>query len=129
MPWYLQRLQRAAQPPPQNSEIDCKKNSVISVARSLCDLQVQVHALTVDQHGACIQELLARAVIFLIATHRREREVELDRLRDRGSSFFLRNMNRRAKTDPVELRILLGVVFLRLLFRVILEKVTERWPY
>jgi hypothetical protein len=51
------------------------EGSVLSVARAtFSDLQVQRYALSVDQHGSCVEELLPGAVVFLIAAQCCERK-------------------------------------------------------
>lgn len=54
--------------------------SRISVPGTLCDLQVETDAFSVDEHAASIQQLLPCAVVFLVAAHGSEREIELYRL-------------------------------------------------
>jgi hypothetical protein len=76
---------------------------------ALCDLQVEAHALAIDQDCSDVNQLLPRAVIALVAAQRGEGEEELDGLRTSASARLDGEMKRAAESQTVELGIILEV--------------------
>src|SRR5258708_3265475 len=60
-------------------------------------LQIQVYALTIDQHRSLIDQLLPSAIESLVAAQRFHRQKELDRLAPLACRWFVLLMDRRAE--------------------------------
>src|SRR5271165_5814289 len=81
----------------------------VSVAGAcLGDLEIEGYALTIDQYGSGVQELLASAIVLLVAAQRCERKVEFHGF-GCGGGGFAGKMDRRTEADPVKLLLILEI--------------------
>src|SRR5947208_3053889 len=69
------------------------------------DLQIQGNPLSVDEHHASVDELLAGTVVFLIAAQCREGEKEFNGFSFAGCSRSACQMYGSAETDPIKVRL------------------------
>ena len=76
---------------------------------SFSDLQIQGNPFSVDQHHPGVDELLASAIVFLVAAQRRERKEKFHGLGFAGRRRTAVQVNRGAEADPIELRFFLEI--------------------
>jgi len=81
-----------------------------SAARAaFSDFQVQRYSFSVDQYRPRVDELLASAVVFLVAAQLREREKEFHGFGFDGGGRSACQVHGRTETDPVKLCLFLEI--------------------
>lgn len=70
--------------------------------RTFCVLQIYPYPFDVDKHGSCVEQLLARAVVFLVAAQSHKEEKEFHGFGPAGRGWLASQVYGCAETDSIE---------------------------